>query len=605
MFHHRRSRLRVPEGNSGTPLEVGHEGRSELGVIRHPGIICGRAHELGEPGPVLLRDAQVNVLAQHPFVAPEFFAIASRTAKHLTPPQSHMATVVLMDPTRKEGSKQFVLFHPVVEGIDHSGEGVTAAGPFIERRRSGHWGKNSPGATHVGRLPTSVPEGGPAGSRRSTGLLCVARFPIAPLGTWHQLAQKWWNHAPLVLGSGAWMVVAVIAVSQGHRAAANPAAGLDLPQLIVAGQALRSGQGVYQVHPAALNPQFVYPPTAALFGMAASYFRVHQVMELLAYVATAEIAVTVFLFRRCPRPIRWHLLASAIVAALLLRGDVATTSLWLGNIDFLLILPCAYVVLCWGRGRWILGGVALAITLLIKPVLLPLLLVPLVFRAWRSVAITAAIASVGVLVMLPFVGDPGAMPGVLTKVGEGQTLARRTEVYNLSLAALGHVHHVNSTVTLLARLAVVGVVFTLVAITVSRRPRQSLAVVGPVTGVILGGVFLAGSLSESHYLFFLIPGAMCAVSVRSHMSRLLLGGALLTAAYSSAYTDVLGVSPVDGQARFVLTQSLLFAGCAWASVAGLRGEGDGGERVLATARAPVVDRESMSLGATSSSPPMD
>ena len=76
-------------------------------------------------------------------------------------------------------------------------------------------------------------------------------------GTWtprSREADGWWGHAPPVLGIGAWLVVAVIAVFLGHRAADTVGAGGDLQQVIVAGQALRSGQALYQVHPAAQNP---------------------------------------------------------------------------------------------------------------------------------------------------------------------------------------------------------------------------------------------------------------------------------------------------------------------------------------------------------------
>ncbi len=252
--------------------------------------------------------------------------------------------------------------------------------------------------------------------------------------------------------------------------------------------------------------------------MAASYFRFHQVMTPFAYLEVAEICFTVFLFRKCLRPTRWQLLGSAIVAALLVKGDAVTTSVWLGNIGFLLVVACAYVVLRWGQQHWVSGGVALAVTLLIKPVLLPLVLIPLLFRQWKSVAITAAVACVGILLMLPFVGDPGAIPGIFTKLGEGQTLAGRVAVYNISLSALGHVHNLNSVVILLARLAIIGLAVVVIAIVAFRQPNVSLEVVGPLSGVILTAVFLAGSLSESHYLFFLIPGAMTAVAVRSHFA---------------------------------------------------------------------------------------
>ncbi len=95
-------------------------------------------------------------------------------------------------------------------------------------------------------------------------------------------------------------------------------------------------------------------------------------------------------------------------------------------------------------------------------------------------------------------------------------------VANISLSGLGDVHHVNSVVILLARLVVVGLAIAVIAIVASRQPRVSLEVVGPLSGVILAGVFLAGSLSEGHYLFFLIPGAMTAVAVKSRVTRLLL-----------------------------------------------------------------------------------
>ena len=93
--------------------------------------------------------------------------------------------------------------------------------------------------------------------------------------------------------------------------------------------------------------------------------------------------------------------------------------------------------------------------------------------------------------MLPFVGDPGAMPGVFIKLSEGQTLDGRIAVYNVSLSALGHVHNVNSIVIMLARLAIIGLAIMVIAIVVFRRPQVSLEVVGPLSGVILAAVFLA------------------------------------------------------------------------------------------------------------------
>lgn len=90
----------------------------------------------------------------------------------------------------------------------------------------------------------------------------------------------------------------------------------------------------------------------------------------------------------------------------------------------------------------------------------------------------------------------------------------------------------------------------------------------------LAAVFLASSLSEGHYLYFLIPGAMAAVAVRSHLARLLLLAALLVAAYPSVYFHGVFGSQAALQVRLVLIAFLVFGGCAWALVFGLRGHAD-------------------------------
>jgi hypothetical protein len=82
-------------------------------------------------------------------------------------------------------------------------------------------------------------------------------------------------------------------------------------------------------------------------------------------------------------------------------------------------------------------------------------------------------------------------------------------------------------------------------------------------GVLLGANFLAGSLSEAHYLFFLIPAAVTVAASRSLVAQLLVLGALLVAFHG-------GVSPVALQERLVVAQLLAFAGCALAVVVSSR-----------------------------------
>ena len=66
MSYHRRPRLRVAERQPGSPFEIGDEHGAELGVCKHLGVVSGHVHQGREPEPLLVRDADTDVLVQHP-----------------------------------------------------------------------------------------------------------------------------------------------------------------------------------------------------------------------------------------------------------------------------------------------------------------------------------------------------------------------------------------------------------------------------------------------------------------------------------------------------------------------------------------------------------
>jgi hypothetical protein len=51
--------------------------------------------------------------------------------------------VVFVHPAGEERREQFILLHPVVEGVDHPGKGVSSPGPFVKSRGRGHGGQIS------------------------------------------------------------------------------------------------------------------------------------------------------------------------------------------------------------------------------------------------------------------------------------------------------------------------------------------------------------------------------------------------------------------------------------------------------------------------------
>ena len=72
------------------------------------------------------------MLVEHPLVAAELVRVRRRPAEDLTPPRGHVATVLCVYAAREEGRDELVLFHSVVERVDHTIEGLTATGPLVE-----------------------------------------------------------------------------------------------------------------------------------------------------------------------------------------------------------------------------------------------------------------------------------------------------------------------------------------------------------------------------------------------------------------------------------------------------------------------------------------
>lgn len=368
--------------------------------------------------------------------------------------------------------------------------------------------------------------------------------------------ERWRRAVPLVLGVAAWIAVAILAAWRAHVALGHSTLGWDLRPLRIAGGALRSGHSIYS------DPDFVYPPPAALAGWPLSFAHLHAAIVVYTYCEAAAIGLTVLLLRGCLRPVGWQLLVSAGLAGLLLRGDLVTSILWLDNVSVLLVLPCAFVLVRWGDGRWRSGAVMLGLTLMLKPVLLPLILIPVALRRWRTVAEALGVALIGLLVSLPLTNGAGSIGEVAQRLAEGSSLTGWQGVFNTSLAQFGEYHHVPTALTLLARMTVVAV--AILAITRVVRggrsvPRPSVAALG---SLLLSAVFLAGPLAEDHYLMLLIPGALLMATLKDRLVLALLATAFLVAAYPAAYVHGVGDSVVTMQIRCIMIELLVFAASA-------------------------------------------
>jgi len=318
--------------------------------------------------------------------------------------------------------------------------------------------------------------------------------------------------------------------------------GIDFPPLRNAGAALLHGRSIYGDH------AFVYPPPAALLGVPFALPGPEVGFALWLLLGSAALVVAGRRIVRNATVERGPLAAATIM--LFGGGCVATDSLWLGNASVLVVPLAVTAVVAFQRERWGWGCAVLVASLLVKPLLVTLLLVPALRRQWRPLG--AALAG-GAAVLGP---ATLALPGgtqfahVLGYLLSGTNLHGANAVNNISLRGWAEYHHLSAAAGLAGSLAVVAVTLVVAPRTgVSADPAR-------VAAVVLAATLLAGAISEVHYLLTL--GALVLVVIGRDARRvrpLTPGLALLLAPVA-----VRDAVPVNVQTWYVIAEGLLLAG---------------------------------------------
>ncbi len=299
------------------------------------------------------------------------------------------------------------------------------------------------------------------------------------------------------------VLVAVVASVQVLRAIANPGAGLDLAPLRHAAGAVLHGGSVYA------DPAFIQPPTAAVaalplaLGGYSTAVKVWIALGAVFLISGALLALTPW--RRGIFPLL------AVLAALYAVSAFTTTDvLWLGNMSMALVPVGVGVLLLFEARRWRLGCALLVLSLLVKPVLLPLVVLPLLRREWRVLLGAAAVGVVllgAAIVLVPGGHHFFAVVGYLmgggpqTGIHAVNNISIRGVAERLDLGALG----------LALRAIVTGAAVVVVSIW-ARRPDRPGGIAAAGT-FLLGAFLLVGSISEDHYLPVVIPCLLAALAL--------------------------------------------------------------------------------------------
>jgi len=326
------------------------------------------------------------------------------------------------------------------------------------------------------------------------------------------------------------------------------AVGIDYLPVRNAAQALLHGDSVFT------DPLFVYPPTAALllaptaFGSLTAGFVGWVLAGIAALVLTAWLVT-----REAPPARRLAVFGVAIMG--LLGGVIAARSLFLGNLSELLAPVAVGALIAFRRGRWVLGCALLAASLLVKPLLAPLVLVPVLHRQWAPLVRTMVPGGALLLLAMALVPGGATFPGVLRYCLAGTNLHGTNAINNLSLRGWAEGQHAPHALGAAAAAVTLLAVLVLVGRRVRNGDRPSPIWLG---AVLLFGTFLAGGISEVHFLLIGYAVVLLHVVVDRPPALLFVPGLALLGAPDGYMTLLLGRT-ADGQSWLVAAELLLLA----------------------------------------------
>ncbi|NNN20830.1 MAG: DUF2029 domain-containing protein [Acidimicrobiales bacterium] len=257
---------------------------------------------------------------------------------------------------------------------------------------------------------------------------------------------------------------------------------------------------------------FLYPPSILLLlrpiagHSQASITKYGLVLTIVISIAAVMLAAVAI-----GRP--WFGMTAALTTFGLSYTGAFTGELSLENVSVLCWFALSVFLLAAINNKWIIGGIAIGLSFAFKPLLLPLLVVFLLARQWKALLVAIGLPFILNLVAVIFVADPMAvlskLPSLTNRVGTGVN-------FNSAWVDVARNLGWPEFVTILIRsfTAIVAVGATWISWTRIDDKRLRLIT---SSSVLLIGTYLAGTISEYHFMLTLVPLLMTVVVAGSVM----------------------------------------------------------------------------------------
>ncbi|MFC4754993.1 glycosyltransferase family 87 protein [Dietzia aurantiaca] len=305
---------------------------------------------------------------------------------------------------------------------------------------------------------------------------------------------------PRILANVLWPLAIMTVIHRVLIRAVNGAITNDFATVYAATRRFLAGEPVYSENLLTVQPHYLYAPSGTLllspFGVIDNY-TISRWLFILINTA-AIIAALWLLMRMFDLDVKSFAAPAILLAAF--STEAVTNTLVFTNINGVIFLcQAAFLYLLHTRRLW-WAGAAIGLSLAVKPMLAPLLVLPLIRKQWQpfvgALVIPAAAMAAGWALT---VDAARYLDTTMPYMGQVR------DYYNSSIAGLGVYYGVPEPLILVTRILVVAATLLAVWLLLDYRHNNEVLWLATTTGVVLAGVFLVSTLGQMYYSMMLIP----------------------------------------------------------------------------------------------------
>jgi arabinofuranan 3-O-arabinosyltransferase len=312
-----------------------------------------------------------------------------------------------------------------------------------------------------------------------------------------------------VLRSVLWPLAILLIIHRSYVLATNGYITDDYGPVYRAVVNFKMGWDIYNEHFDQVDPHYLYPPGGTLIMAPFGYLPVDASRYWFITFNTIAIAIAACLLVRLFKFSLTSVALPALLVAMFCTESVVNTLVF-GNINGCILL---LEVLFFG---WLLdgkanhqwwAGVAIGLSLVVKPLLGPLLLLPLLNRQWRALVTAFLVPLVFNIAAWPLISDP---MNFVTRTLPYIFSIR--DYFNSSIQGNGVYYGLPMWLILLLRIAFLALaIASLWLLYRYYRTRDPLFWMATSSGVLLIASYLVLSLGQGYYSMMLFPFLMTVV----------------------------------------------------------------------------------------------